>query len=128
MRKLLSAFLIFIYILPAVGFSMDVHWCGKKLKVVAFDSPHEKKCPCNKEMPSGCCKDSHVSVKLSDNQKTTTQLNAPHNSFVKKINPLVSFSVPTLESHAVAFDFTKYHAPPFKSKLPVYLVNSIIRI
>ena len=128
MRKLLSALLIFLYILPAVGFSMDIHWCGKKLKLVAFDSPHEKKCPCKKEMPSGCCKDAHVSVKLADNQKIPTQLTISNKSFIKIFKAFISFSVPTLKSHALAFDFTRYHAPPYKSKLPVYLANSIFRI
>jgi hypothetical protein len=128
LKKTATILLCLLYILPAIGFSVDIHWCGKNIKLVAFDSPHEKKCPCKKDMPSGCCKDDHVSVKLSDSQKTPTQLTIPPNNFIKYYSPIVSPPVPTLESHAVDFDFTKYHAPPFESKLPVYLANNIIRV
>ena len=127
MPKLLSALLIFFYMLPAVGFSVDVHWCGKKVKLIAFDSPHEKKCPCSKKMPAGCCKDIHVSAKLTDNQKAASQLTAPNNCS-KQLNSVVSLLVSKPVSHVIVFDFTRYHAPPFKNKLPVYLANHIFRI
>ena len=128
MRKLVSAFLIFLYILPAIGFSIGIHRCGNKVKVITIDSPHEKKCPCSKKMPSGCCKDVHLSLKLTDNHKTATQLAVPNNNFVKQLSVIASFETLNPISQVTLFDFTYYYAPPFKSKQPVYLANSIFRI
>ena len=114
---------------PAIGFSMDLHWCGNKVKLVSVDSAHKKKCPCNKKMPPGCCKDVHVSVKLIENQKAPSHLTIPNKSFVKQVSAVGSLSVSTSSSQQVeVFDFANYHAPPFKSKLPVYLAISVFRI
>jgi hypothetical protein len=120
--------LCLLYILPAIGFSMDLHWCGKSVKLVTFDSAHEKKCPCSKKMSSSCCKDVHVSIKLSDNQKNASRVIAPSNDFVKHFNFAICLFVSLPASQVEAFDFADYHAPPFKSKQPVYLANSVFLI
>jgi hypothetical protein len=114
--------------LPAIGFSMDLHWCGKNVRLVAFDSAHEKKCPCSKKMSSSCCKDVHVSIKLSDNQKNVSCIVSPGNNFVKYFSSVICLFVSLPASQFEAFDFANYHAPPFKSKQPVYLTNSIFRV
>ena len=114
--------------LPAIGFNLDLHWCGNKVKLVSFDSAHEIKCPCSKKMPLGCCKDVHVSVKLTDNHKTASQLNIPNNIFVTQLSAVVSLPGLIPSSQFEVFVFTKYHDPPFKSELPVYLTNNIFRI
>ena len=128
MRKLVNILLVVFYLIPVIGFSVDLHKCGKKIRVVSINASHETKCPCGSEMPFGCCKDFHVSVKLTDNQKTTSQLYIPKNNFVKQLSTIYSFSVLVPPSQVIVFDFVNYHAPPFKSKQPVYLTNSIFRI
>lgn len=128
MRKLLSIFLIFFYLIPAVGFSVDAHWCGKKLRIVAIDSVHEKKCPCSKKMSTGCCNDVHVSVKLTDSQKASAQVIAPTQNLVKNLDVAIVLAILFTNSNVKVFDFSKYHAPPFKFKQPVYLSINVFRI
>jgi len=79
-------------------------------------------------MSSGCCKDAHVTVKLTDNHKTTSQLTLPGNNLLKHFSPVVSVLVSKPFSLVEAFDFANYHSPPFKSKQPVYLAYSVFRI
>ena len=107
---------------------MNLHWCGKKVRIVAFDSSHEKRCLCSKKMPAGCCKDVHVKVKLTENHKTASQIVIPVTDFVRYFDSFFSVAVPKWAPQIVVFDFTNYHAPPFKSKQPVYLANSVFRI
>lgn len=116
------------YLIPSIGFSIDVHWCGKKLKIVSFDAAHEKNCPCSKKRAKGCCKDVHVSLKLTDSQKTSTEVTSPSNGFVKHLTATIPCLISLSPRHNFVFNFSRYHAPPFKSKEPVYLLNSVIRI
>lgn len=128
MKKFITILLTICYLLPAVGFSMDLHWCGKSVKIVTINSSHQKKCPCGKKMPSKCCKDVHVSVKITDNQKASAQLSAPQNNFVKQISTCIIALVLTPFSDNCLNDFSCYHAPPFKTKQPAYISNHIFRI
>lgn len=128
MRKLVAILLLFFYLIPAIGLSIDAHWCGKKVKIVSIDSSHEKKCPCSKKMSNGCCSDVHVSLKLTDSQKIATQVNFPSNSFVKLIAATLPCLISLSPRNNFVFNFSTYHAPPFKSKEPVFLLNSVIRI
>jgi hypothetical protein len=116
------------YLLPAVGFSIDLHWCGNQVSAVTFSSGSEQTCGCAKKMAAGCCKSSHISIKLQDNHKTEIQLSAPKNNSVKDIQ-VATLPVSSLTSSQVlVFDISGYHSPPPKSKQPVYLANNVFRI
>lgn len=128
MRKAVAILLLFFYLIPAIGLSVDAHWCGKKVKIVAIDSSHEKKCPCSKKMSKGCCRDVHFSLKLTDSQKTSTVVTSPSKSFIKLSTATIPCLISLTPKFNFVFNFSKYHAPPFKSKEPVYLLNSVIRI
>ena len=107
---------------------MNLHKCGKKIKVVSLNSSHENKCPCGTEMPFDCCKDIHVCVKIIDAQKESKQISVQHSTNFKSQNIPVILSIGKPSSQVDAFNFANYHAPPFKNKLPVYLANNIFRI
>ena len=128
LKKNLVILFAFIYLIPAIGFSIDLHWCGKKVKIVYVNSSHESRCPCGTNMPFGCCKDVHLTLKIVDAQKSTDQIIVPCSVDFKQICTYVVPSIVEPFSKIVAFDFSNYHAPPFKSKTPVYLTNSIFRI
>ena len=117
-----------LYLIPAVGVSLDLHKCGKKIKVIAVNAPHGAKCPCGTDMPFDCCKDIHLSVQIKDEQKTSEAIIVSHTGYFNLIAIPVELSIGAPSSQVEVFDFTSYHAPPFKSKQPVYLTNSIFRI
>lgn len=128
MKKVTTILFILLYLLPAIGFSLDFHKCGKKIRVVSINAAHENKCPCGSKMPFNCCKDVHISLKLSENQKNSSQIIIPGNIFFKHISYFVSILVFDFSAPLFVFDFTNYHAPPFKSKQPVYLTNNVFII
>jgi hypothetical protein len=116
------------YLLISTGINVSAHWCGKKIRLVSIASSHEKKCPCGTKMRPGCCKDVHAYFKITDNQKISSQVVLPVNSFAKALTTVAFQKSEKLFAQVEVFDISNYHAPPFKTKLPVYLRSSILRI
>ena len=128
MKKLTIIVLTFIYLIPAIGVSMDVHWCCNRIKIVDINSSHEKKCPCGKKMPPGCCKDYHFSAKITQIQQSLDQIKIPSCDFITVFSLDNYISLFTIPLQAFVFDFSMRHPPPFKCKQPVYLDISVFRI
>jgi hypothetical protein len=128
MARIFTILFAGFYLLLATGFNVSAHWCGKKIRFVSIDSPHEKKCPCGKKMRPGCCKDVHAYLKIKDTQKVSSQVILPANSFVKALTVMGFPKSEKLFAQVEIFDIANYHAPPFKTKLPSYLRGGILRI
>jgi hypothetical protein len=128
MKRIAIIFFTLFYLLPAVGFSINVHWCGGKVASVAIEVIGNGKCACGKEMKKGCCKDIKTIVKLTDNQKNTTQLIAPQNNQVKHLSELSIITQQILYSQVTLLNCTNYHAPPSNCQNSVYLSNCVFRI
>lgn len=127
MKKVAAIFLTILYLLPAIGFSIDVHLCGNKTQSIGINKLHGSKCSCGSTMPRNCCKDIHASIKLKDNHKASSQVLTPQTDFIKQLHGvLLPFNL--VIAPVVVFNFSNYHSPPFKSKQPVYLDNSTFRI
>jgi hypothetical protein len=111
--------------LPAIGLSINLHWCGKKINSISFGSTKSTQCPCGKKM-AGCCKDSQVVLKITDNQKAASVL-------ISNNNPV---AVVTFDRPGNSFAYSEVgniyisnsHSPPITNKLPVYLICSTFRI
>ena len=128
MKRIAVIFFALFYLLPAVGFSINVHWCGGKVSSVAIEVIGNGKCACGKEMKKGCCKDIKTIVKLTDNQKNTTQLTVPQNNQVKQLSELSITTQQILYPQVIVLNLTNYHAPPSNCKSSVYLSNCVFRI
>ncbi len=128
MKRITIVLLTTLYLLPAIGFSINVHWCGGKASSVAIEVLNNGKCACGKEMKKGCCKDIKTIVKLTDNQKNTTQLTSPQNNQVKLLSEVSIITQQTSLSQATVISFTNYHSPPSNCKNSVYLSNCVFRI
>jgi hypothetical protein len=128
LKRILVILFTLFYLLPAVGVSLDLHKCGKKVKVIEINSPHGAKCPCGTAMPFDCCKDVHLSVKIDDSQKITKSSLSFRLNVFKQFDLPVIIKIGETVTRVNVFDFSSYHAPPFKNKQPVYLINSIFRI
>jgi hypothetical protein len=125
-RVAILLFTVF-YMLPVIGFSIDVHWCGNKVNSIKIVSDKEEKCPCGKKMKNGCCKDTHTFIKLTDNQKAgstlTTFINHP-----LEISLFIISKTNLFSSRSEICNFSRDHAPPYKSKHPVYFACNVFRI
>jgi hypothetical protein len=79
-------------------------------------------------MPVGCCKDFHFSAKIEVNQQAAAQILVPAKNQVQLFTVSIVESSSGLTFHTNHFNFAKYHAPPFKAKMPVYLTINVFRI
>ncbi len=107
---------------------MDLHKCGKKIRAISINAPHKSRCPCGTKMPAGCCKDFHLSLKIVDSQKESKSILIKASNDFKNFSYPVNLTADKTHPHFELFDFSSYHAPPFKIKLPVYLVNSVFLV
>lgn len=126
MKRLIAIFLTIFYLLPAIGFSFNIHWCCNKINSVSFGTPKPDKCS-HCKAKSSCCRDVHITVRITNNQHGSSLVTVGGNS-VKPLVAVVNTIPFTSSSQERVFDFTNYHAPPFKSKLPVYLSNSVFKV
>ena len=127
MRRIVIILFTVIYILPAIGFSINVHWCGNKVSSITIETTQKNKCACGKKMKQGCCKDTHTLIKLTDNQKVASTLTIP-SSNPTEINVFIIPKTGLFFSQPKISGCTSDHAPPYISKQPVYLSCNVFRI
>jgi hypothetical protein len=65
LKRLTSLFLTKVYIITALGFALNLHYCGSVLAEVKIDAPVKScKLPAAKKMK--CCSDKKIDVKVND--------------------------------------------------------------
>ncbi|MFI5221971.1 MAG: hypothetical protein ACHQK8_06585 [Bacteroidia bacterium] len=124
MKRIVTLLLIFFYLVPSIGFSMDLHFCGDKVTGISVSLLHTDKCKCGKKAAAKCCKEVQVTVKISDSQKITTQNNSEKKSNPVKIYRGFVSSNLSAQFYPVNQNISGTGVPfrlPCKSKLPVYL-------
>jgi hypothetical protein len=127
MKKIAAIFLVFLYLIPSVGFSMNLHFCGGNVTGVSIQKTIDKDCVCGKKASSKCCKEVHVEVKLDDSQKAASSLIVS-----KQVNEIKLFrnAFPNTESiNFSSANHTVYYYPSrFQVSLnkPVYIMNSAL--
>jgi hypothetical protein len=125
MKKVAAIFLTILYLIPSIGFSMDLHFCGSNVTEVSIQKSLDKDCVCGKSS-SKCCKEIHLEVKLDASQKVSSSLVVS-----KKVNEIKVFRNAFLVSELLTSstpknNFVYYDPLSFSSlqKHPVYITNS----
>ena len=117
-----------LYLVPAIGFSVNAHYCGGKLASVSFDFLKTKKCKCGKKMNPNCCKTKTFTLKINDSQKQTPQFTFDFNKNLK-IQPEVAItSTNVFQPVIIVNSFFNNHHPPDQVKQELYLLNQVFRI
>ena len=128
MKKLITLLVLTTYMASAIGFSFSLHYCGGKFKEVCFTSDTEKNCCGTKEKAGHCCEDKVISAKYKDNHTPSVKAILSH-AFLECLVPTYfEFTAANTRDEK----FTRYIAkdlpPPLSSKVPLYLLNRVIRI
>ena len=112
MKKSLSIFFAFVYLLVSTGILLNVHYCGGKVNSVGFSFLAKKLCACGISDDDGCCKDEQKLVKLNDVHKGLSPTNF--------LNLLKQVSVQTLitafsitPSFVITSSISHISAPPY---------------
>lgn len=128
MKKIALILFTALYLIPAIGFSINVHWCGNNVSSVNLESFSKSGCSCGIEMPLGCCKDIKTVIKFSDTHSPASQTAITSNELVNQLADAILTVCYSNYKKETITNFSDYHAPPFKCKLPVYMSICVFRI
>lgn len=70
MKRFLSIFLLFLYLVSSIGVTVSAHYCGGNLASLAFCQT-DLKCCCDEKndgKTNDCCRDESKSIKISADQ------------------------------------------------------------
>ncbi len=128
MKKSFIILFSFFYLTITSGITMNLHYCGGKLKTVSFfNKDVEKGCCGSKKKSKGCCKDKKSFHKVKGNQKSSSSVTLKHNSF-----ELYIALIPTQTSYphngVIENTTVNYHAPPVIYDNPLYLKHRVLLI
>lgn len=117
-KRLLSLLLFFMYLIPSIGVSGSVHYCGGEVAAVVIIPTDEHPCACgpNEPMDGGCCQDEAFSFKIKDNHKSADAKVLVKGfddvAFIQKVFSVTKFDAP-LSDKKVAWRI-KGKEPPDK--------------
>ena len=129
MKKIGIIFLLFLYLIPTIGFSVTQHYCGGKLSSVSFFTANEK-CACGKKkMKSGCCNNKISNHKLNEVHKNASLFNASFAKPNKTEAPTFAITLHSIfpASNIFCFNYNN-HSPPLLFAQSLYLRNRVFLI
>jgi len=129
MKKIAIIFLLFLYLIPTIGFSVSAHYCGGKMTSLSLKLVDNHKCPCgSKKMKEGCCKDETKTFNLKNDQQKTTSVTCNFKRttdlqlfFTDDLNLVYRFPI-------VQKSFAHSTHPPDNLRQPLYLLNQVFRV
>lgn len=127
MKKIALIFLICIYTLATMGFSITQFYCCGKVKAVsvAIIQPSQEKCDKGNDK-SGCCKTKFQFFKVGENHFASNISISPDKYF--SYLSLLSYMKIIFPSFCKAETINKNHAPPLYCIVPAYIFNCVFRI
>lgn len=128
MKRFKVILLLLLYILPAIGANVFVHYCGGKISSISIASAHADSCGCDgKKMKKDCCKDETISFQIDDEQ---IQLKQDFNTTAKfTYSPTLLLQPLLLPNHSfrslIVLDCSSH--PPNKGSSSLYILNRVFR-
>lgn len=127
MQKFLVIFFSMLYLTVTSGITMNLHYCGGKLKTVSLFSNNEKGCCGSKKKSKGCCKDKTKTIKVEENHKAS-KITETCNPSVHLVAVLSSHLLFNLLDNNEANITSNYHSPPVLYDNPLYLKHRVLLI
>ncbi len=127
-RKLAILSLLLLYLGTSAGFALSLHFCGKEISDIRLNHQEKKSCCKNEENSTDrCCKDKHISVKISDEQHHAQSAKIPAVSctalFTATYNPFIPEPGSPAKLQARSF-----RGPPATDPVPLTIKNCNFRI
>lgn len=127
MKRYITTFVLFAYLLFNAGISFSMHFCGGKLTSSGFFAS-KIGCTCSsmKEEASDCCKD--VVIKSAgDDQKAPSHFQIKIEKVLLAEIKFFSLIIKNILPNTLTFSLQDYHSPPFY-KVPKFIFNQIFRL
>ena len=127
-NRFVIIFLLFLYMIPAIGISVSAHYFGGRLASVTLHLPDKDKCVCGNKKKAGCCKTKTAFIKFKDVHKNNPQIAFSANKEFSKQPAYHSSVILSIVSQSVRmYNFANAH-PPDDPGQDIYLVNRVFRI
>lgn len=129
MKKASIILLLLCYLMPSIGMSVSVHYCGGKLASVSLMGSAEGRCACGKKpMKKNCCKDKTTTFKIKCSQDLCEQTFVHGDKRFKHL-PIVFSTIylnyiSVFSHQRIPFD----HPPPLQKEQTIYLLNGVFLI
>lgn len=121
MKKVISLFLLSIFLISNSGATISLHWCGKSLSDIHVNSLTAGECKCGKTaMKNDCCKNKTVHLKSANTLFKTNQFQLPVQN-AKCIATVTVCFISQFTHQNQCNNGVVYHPPLFKPKVPVYI-------
>jgi hypothetical protein len=127
-RTILVYGLVTFYFLISIRLTVNLHYCGGKIKTVTFVGFQEQKSCCKgKAMKKGCCKDVKLALKkASEDQKQA--IAAPFFAHTIEFPVHSIIEVRSSEHFVPLAILPRVHAPPPQAFPPVFIKNCVFII
>jgi len=125
MKRFIAILVVLLYLIPSIGYSIDIQWCCNKISGISFSPIKPAKCGIC-ATPKKCCKHTHTVVKLKDNQHSSSQVKIALNAVNHITIPISSlvFTYVSLNSSCLV----KYRPPPLTGTTPIYLTTGVFKV
>ena len=128
MKKFAVLLFALLYLVSSSGLAISTFYCCGKYKESYIFKANVLSNKCKGNKLPGCCKTKTVLVKVKDSHSPAQELKFAPNNFTLQLFAIAVVSVQSLFNSEESTTFAFIHAPPFKSKSPVYLSNNNFRI
>lgn len=127
MKKISILFLIFLYLIPAVTFSVQTHYCQGKSILSFFNILHGT-CTCwNKKLLKDCCKTKTITVDIKDTKHIPSQITNNFKLFEFQHNLFIAHKIIVPSFFAIKSLYYS-HDPPNIFKASIFLFIRALRI
>jgi hypothetical protein len=128
MKKAAAIFIICIYAISSLGFSVKEFYCCGKLKSVTLSLHEDGSKACSKSESKGkCCKTKFQYLKVKNSHLASTILVNASNDFQFQL-PFTSLRAAKIFGFVPVIDANRSHAPPLHPGIAVYISNCVYRI
>lgn len=129
MKRFFVITLMFLYMIPAIGVNVSMHYCGGELSSVSHRLSEKKKCECSpNKMKKGCCEDKQQTFKIDDSQQKAELFSQKfNNTLIFQVEKPFVFQTPIVYKNIERVDYALFH-PPNLHRESIYLLNSVFRI
>lgn len=119
---------MFMYLIPTMGISVTMHYCGGKVSSVSIISYHSK-CSCGKKaMKKDCCKDKTTFLKLKDTQNFSKSVVSNFSQTFKLLYHSITLYKHNLTEDSFVNNLLYSHPTPLQKSEPLYLLDRVFLI
>lgn len=128
MKKAAVILFTIYYLVLASGLSINLHYCGGKLKEISFlGEVNEDGCCGKKEKSKGCCNEESTFIKVKDDQFAGSAVKVLINT--TKAIPIAVFSeLFIIQDPHSTYTSLSNHSPPVVYDNPIYLKYKVLII